>query len=41
VTYDDGAREQVASASASTDATADQSARLAALIGGGDTWTIL
>jgi len=40
-TYDDGAREQVASASASNDDTADQSARLAGLIGGGDTWTII
>ena len=41
-TYDDQAREQVARATASSaDNTADQSARLAALIGGGDTWTIL
>ena len=41
-TYDDQAREQVARATASSaDDTADQSARLAALIGGGDTWTIL
>ena len=40
-TYDDAAREQVASASASNDDTADQSAQLAALIGGGDTWTII
>ncbi len=43
-TYDDGAREQVAAASqgvgGGNDA-ADQSARLAALIGGGDTWTIV
>ena len=41
-TYDDAAREQVAtSRGGSTDDTADQSAQLAALIGGGDTWTIL
>ena len=42
-TYDDQAREQVASAvdEAGNGATADRSARLAALIGGGDTWTIL
>ena len=38
-TYDDAAREQVATA-AHGDA-ADRTARLAALIGGGDTWTIL
>ena len=40
-TYDDGARAQVASASTPDNDTADQSARLAALIGGGDTWTVL
>ena len=42
-TYDDQAREQVATSRSgvSDDDTADQSARLAALIGGGDTWTIL
>ncbi|MCF6379983.1 2-oxoacid:ferredoxin oxidoreductase subunit beta [Nocardioides KLBMP 9356] len=42
-TYDDAAREQVAASrsAASGDDTADQSARLAGLIGGGDTWTIL
>ena len=42
-TYDDQAREQVTSSrdEAGNGATADQSARLAALIGGGDTWTIL
>ena len=42
-TYDDAAREQVATArnGASNDDTADRAARLAALIGGGDTWTIL
>ena len=37
-TYDDAAREQVAAASNDT---ADRAARLAALIGGGDTWTVL
>ena len=42
-TYDDAAREQVATArnGASNDDAADRAARLAALIGGGDTWTIL
>ncbi|GIN05710.1 hypothetical protein Pve01_73680 [Planomonospora venezuelensis] len=42
-TYDDQAREQVASATtdAGNDGTADPSARLAELIGGGDTWTII
>ncbi|RYB90349.1 2-oxoacid:ferredoxin oxidoreductase subunit beta [Nocardioides glacieisoli] len=42
-TYDDQAREQVATSRSgvSDNDTADQSARLAALIGGGDTWTIL
>ena len=42
-TYDDEAREQVASAvdEGGNGDTADRSARLAALIGGGDTWTIL
>jgi 2-oxoglutarate ferredoxin oxidoreductase subunit beta len=42
-TYDDQAREQVTSArdAAGDGATADRSARLAALIGGGDTWTII
>jgi 2-oxoglutarate ferredoxin oxidoreductase subunit beta len=42
-TYDDQAREQVASAvDAAEDGDAgDRSARLAALIGGGDTWTII
>ncbi|WP_420819072.1 2-oxoacid:ferredoxin oxidoreductase subunit beta [Nocardioides oleivorans] len=41
-TYDDAAREQVAmAATAAGNNAADQSARLAALIGGGDTWTIL
>jgi 2-oxoglutarate ferredoxin oxidoreductase subunit beta len=42
-TYDDEARAQVTTArgSADSDAAADRSARLAALIGGGDTWTIV
>ncbi|TGN62658.1 2-oxoacid:ferredoxin oxidoreductase subunit beta [Nocardioides eburneiflavus] len=45
-TYDDAAREQVtASAPAPSapgdDDTADRAARLAALIGGGDTWTVI
>ncbi|MCP3421688.1 2-oxoacid:ferredoxin oxidoreductase subunit beta [Nocardioides pinisoli] len=42
-TYDDQAREQVSAAveQASNDGTADRSARLAGLIGGGDTWTII
>ncbi|GAA1928424.1 2-oxoacid:ferredoxin oxidoreductase subunit beta [Nocardioides hwasunensis] len=40
-TYDDAAREQVTAATTGDDDAADQSARLAALIGGGDTWTIL
>jgi 2-oxoglutarate ferredoxin oxidoreductase subunit beta len=42
-TYDDAAREQVATSrnGSSNDDTADRTARLAALIGGGDTWTIL
>ena len=42
-TYDDGARAQVAAATtgASDGDAADRSARLAALIGGGDTWTVL
>jgi 2-oxoglutarate ferredoxin oxidoreductase subunit beta len=42
-TYDDGAREQVAAAvpEAGHGDAADRTARLAALIGGGDTWTIL
>jgi 2-oxoglutarate ferredoxin oxidoreductase subunit beta len=40
-TYDDAAREQVAMATnGSANDTADRAARLAALIGGGDTWTI-
>jgi 2-oxoglutarate ferredoxin oxidoreductase subunit beta len=38
-TYDDGARAQVAAARNGD--TADRTARLAALIGGGDTWTIV
>lgn len=37
-TYDDGARQQVATASASV---TDPTAALAGLIGGGDTWTVL
>ncbi|MFL6062484.1 MAG: 2-oxoacid:ferredoxin oxidoreductase subunit beta [Marmoricola sp.] len=37
-TYDDGARQQVATAAAGQD---DQSAALAALINGKDTWTVL
>jgi len=37
-TYDDGARAQVAQASASV---TDPTAALAGLIGGGDTWTVL
>ena len=46
-TYDDQAREQVTAATdavrdeAGNDDTADRAARLAALIGGGDTWTII
>ena len=42
-TYDDQAREQVSTAmdEAGDGATADRSARLAGLIGGGDTWTVL
>jgi 2-oxoglutarate ferredoxin oxidoreductase subunit beta len=42
-TYDDAAREQVAVATngSGDGATADRTARLAALISGGDTWTIL
>lgn len=43
-TYDDQAREQVAAATpdaSGNDDTADRAARLAALIGGGDTWTII
>ncbi|MCW2737506.1 2-oxoacid:ferredoxin oxidoreductase subunit beta [Nocardioides sp.] len=42
-TYDDAAREQVAAAlgGSGNDDTAGRAARLAALIGGGDTWTIL
>jgi 2-oxoglutarate ferredoxin oxidoreductase subunit beta len=42
-TYDDAAREQVTTSrnGSSDDGTADRTARLAALIGGGDTWTIL
>ncbi len=42
-TYDDQAREQVTSArdAAGDGDTADRSARLAELIGGGDTWTII
>mgnify|MGYP003351800319 CR=1 FL=1 len=42
-TYDDAAREQVASAStgAGDGTAADRTARLAALIGGGDTWTVV
>ena len=46
-TYDDAAREQVAEATggatdkAADGATTDRAARLAALIGGGDTWTVL
>ncbi len=42
-TYDDAAREQVSIASngSANDDAADRTARLAALIGGGDTWTIL
>ena len=38
-TYDDAAREQVAAARNGD--TTDRAARLAALIGGGDTWTVL
>jgi 2-oxoglutarate ferredoxin oxidoreductase subunit beta len=38
-TYDDAAREQVAVATNGD--TADRTDRLAALIGGGDTWTVL
>jgi 2-oxoglutarate ferredoxin oxidoreductase subunit beta len=37
-TYDDQARDQIAQAAAGVEG--DQSARLAALIGGGDTWTV-
>jgi 2-oxoglutarate ferredoxin oxidoreductase subunit beta len=42
-TYDDQAREQVAASAvdAGNGGTADRTARLAALIGGGDTWTII
>ena len=42
-TYDDQAREQVAASAVESgnDDTADRTARLAALIGGGDTWTII
>jgi 2-oxoglutarate ferredoxin oxidoreductase subunit beta len=42
-TYDDGAREQVAAAGyrPGDDTAAERSARLAGLIGGGDTWTIV
>ena len=45
-TYDDQAREQVTAAvdeavEAGDGDAADRSARLAALIGGGDTWTII
>ena len=42
-TYDDQAREQVtaAVAEAGNGDAADRSARLASLIGGGDTWTII
>jgi 2-oxoglutarate ferredoxin oxidoreductase subunit beta len=45
-TYDDAAREQVAASAPApvapgNDATADRAARLAALIGGGDTWTVI
>jgi 2-oxoglutarate ferredoxin oxidoreductase subunit beta len=42
-TYDDAAREQVAVATngSANENTADRAARLAALIGGGDTWTIV
>jgi 2-oxoglutarate ferredoxin oxidoreductase subunit beta len=42
-TYDDAAREQVSVArnGSTNDDAADRTARLAALIGGGDTWTIL
>jgi 2-oxoglutarate ferredoxin oxidoreductase subunit beta len=42
-TYDDAAREQVSIASrgSANDDAADRTAQLAALIGGGDTWTIL
>lgn len=45
-TYDDAAREQVAASAPApvapgNDDTADRAARLAALIGGGDTWTVI
>jgi 2-oxoglutarate ferredoxin oxidoreductase subunit beta len=43
-TYDDQAREQVTTATqaaAGNGDAADRATRLAALIGGGDTWTIL
>ncbi|MFC7363491.1 thiamine pyrophosphate-dependent enzyme, partial [Nocardioides astragali] len=41
-TYDDAAREQLTNATGNTDTTtADRTTRLAALIGGGDTWTII
>ncbi len=42
-TYDDAAREQVAVATGGSDngSAADRTARLAALIGGGDTWTVV
>ena len=43
-TYDDQAREQLAAAAPGTsgdDDTADRADRLAALIGGGDTWTVI
>jgi 2-oxoglutarate ferredoxin oxidoreductase subunit beta len=46
VTYDDAARGQISAArdlagTTADDDTADRAARLAALIGGGDTWTVL
>jgi len=40
-TYDDGARAQLALASQGNSEPADRTAQLAALIGGGDTWTIV
>ncbi|MCX6398211.1 MAG: 2-oxoacid:ferredoxin oxidoreductase subunit beta [Propionibacteriales bacterium] len=40
-TYDDGARQQVATATAGQSTAADQTAALASLINGKDTWTVL
>jgi 2-oxoglutarate ferredoxin oxidoreductase subunit beta len=40
-TYDDQARAQVTTASGGVTGTADRSAALAGLIGGGDTWTVV